>query len=159
MPGPLRTIVTFIGAPDEQPRLDREIAERLGPYGGTPGRRTGSALFEAPSDAIRFAVAVRDAVSSDLSHRVGIDLDPENGEGSEITDVSAALAAYARPGEILMTDVVRRLAGPTPGTHYVDRGRVRPPGLDDRHQLYAVTSGARSACWSRRRSSAGWSTT
>lgn len=141
MSGPLRTIVTIVGAPDDQERLDREIAERLEPYGGSAGNRAGSAAFDAPADAIRFAVAVRSAVGSDLSHRVGIDLDPRNSVGPDAWETSAALAAYGRPGEILITDVVRRLAGPTPGTHYVDRGRVRPPGLDDRHQLYAVTSG------------------
>lgn len=141
----LRTVVWIIAPDDAEDRLAAVMADRLVPYGGREIRDAESyaASFDTPADAVHFAVAVRGLADSlGIQITAGLDHGAFGRGNSDPHVVAAAAALYAAPGEILLTDIVCRLAGQVPGSHYVDRGRLRLPGLDDRQQLHELASGA-----------------
>lgn len=143
MPERLATVVSIVVPDSADHRVLVAVSERVAPYGGRQVGEPGgwAVAFESPGDAVHFAVAVRAAARDlDVPVRAGLDHGPVGARTGDPRVVSGALAHYAAPGEILLTDIVCRLAGPVPGSHYVDRGRLRPPGLEERHQLHELTT-------------------
>lgn len=55
-------------------------------------------------------------------------------------NAAARITAKAAGGEILVADVVKHLAGTMPGVSFVDRGRLRLKGFDERWRLYTVAA-------------------
>src|ERR1700736_3278049 len=53
-------------------------------------------------------------------------------------NAAARIAAKAKGGEILVADVVKQLAGNSPGVAFVDRGRTNLKGFPDRWRLHEV---------------------
>jgi class 3 adenylate cyclase/tetratricopeptide (TPR) repeat protein len=59
----------------------------------------------------------------------------------QAVNAAARIASRARPGEILVSDIVRQLAGSGPDFTFHDRGRYRLKGFPDRWHLYGLVSG------------------
>ena len=53
-------------------------------------------------------------------------------------NLAARIAEKAKGGQILMSELVRGLAGPYPGFRYVSRGTHRLKGFPGRYKLYEV---------------------
>jgi tetratricopeptide (TPR) repeat protein len=137
MGGGLITVVVLdVGPPpvcgpdpaSPQGRALQAARERVGPYGGHELRTTSEALvavFSTPRQAVSFAVAVQAAGGEQPCGRIGV----TTGEALDtdrtinpLIEVAAALATRAGPGEVMVSDVVRFLAGSSPGVRFTDRG-------------------------------------
>ncbi len=53
-------------------------------------------------------------------------------------NLAARIAEKAKGNQILMSELVKELAGPYPGFKFVDRGKHRIRGFPDRYRLYEV---------------------
>jgi streptogramin lyase len=53
-------------------------------------------------------------------------------------NAAARVAASAGPGQVIVADAVRQLAGTIPGIDFRDRGRVKLKGFAERRRLYQV---------------------
>jgi len=62
----------------------------------------------------------------------------------QAVNAAARIASRARPGEILVSDIVRQLAGSGPDFTFRDRGRYRLKGFPDRWHLYGLVSGEKA---------------
>jgi hypothetical protein len=84
----------------------------------------------------------RERGDASVAVRVGVNSGEVNEEADDIfgTAVNAAarVAAKAKGGQILVSGVVKQLAGQVPGISFVDRGRFRLKGFDERWQLFEV---------------------
>jgi peptide/nickel transport system substrate-binding protein len=131
----------------------RVVEERGEANGGTLIDAVGDAMmltFTSTRSAIVAAMAIqgaladREASDPDETLRVRIGLNAGEVIGQDETLFGAAINAGARVmamadgGEILVSDMVRRLAGTIPGVGYRDRGRHRFKGFDEPWQLYQV---------------------
>jgi class 3 adenylate cyclase/DNA-binding CsgD family transcriptional regulator len=159
--GPTLTTVVFVDVETSAELLERVgddtglapvgaqlgvVLERVEAYGGTVVRSLGDGLlltFVSPSRAVSFALASqRGLVGSAPRVRFGVN----TGEVGEIdgdpigaaVNAAARIAARATGGEVLVSDVVRQLAGTTQAIRFVDRGRRRLEGLSERWHLWAA---------------------
>ena len=102
------------------------------------------ARFAAPAEAIRCAVAVRDAVHElGFEIRAGIHAGEIEIRGDDVTGIAVHLGqrvcSEATPGEVWVTrTVVDLVAGA--GLHFEDRGEHQLRGVPGTWQLYSVTS-------------------
>ena len=75
--------------------------------------------------------------------RIGINTGEVVLEGDDIygqaVNAAARIAARARGGEILVSEIVRQLAGSGPEFTFTDRGRFRLKGFPDRWHLFGVS--------------------
>jgi DNA-binding NarL/FixJ family response regulator len=133
-----------------QPTLD-VVCDRAGVYGGRLVRAAAHGtmlVFESPRSAVAFSVAVQQAVAG-RSVRIGINFGETPGAGHEPAGAAVAAAARiterARGGQIIVSEVVRTLAGTTPGIRFADHGRTRLKGFADPWQLYRVGSEAQAS--------------
>jgi class 3 adenylate cyclase len=107
-------------------------------------------VFSSPRKALEFAVAIqqrleeRNAASPDeeLKVRIGLNTGEVVVEGGDVygqaVNAAARIASRARGGEILVSEIVRQLAGSGPDFVFVDRGRYRLKGFPDRWHLFGV---------------------
>ena len=133
---------------------DRKLMECIQKHSGTKIKHTGDgvmASFAAASSAIQCAVEIQRAFSGaregqpDEGVRVRIRIGLNAGEpvaeegdlfGSAV-QAAARIAAKARAGEILVSDVVRQLAAGK-RFEFSDRGRVALRGFQERFRLHSV---------------------
>jgi DNA-binding SARP family transcriptional activator/pimeloyl-ACP methyl ester carboxylesterase len=104
------------------------------------------ATFDAPGQAIRCAVAVRDqAAAAGIKIRAGIhtgevDLVDQDIAGTSV-QITDWVAALARPAEILVSRTVKDLVAGT-GITFAERGSHALNGLPDEWTVFAVTGGS-----------------
>ncbi|GEM_PF-507213 len=98
--------------------------------------QAGMSIIEAVSD--------RNAAGTDIPLMVGVGADvgaPVDAAGDffgATMNLAARVTAAAKPGELLVTETMRRLAGEMEGVAYVDRGRQVMKGLKEPQQVYGV---------------------
>ena len=123
-------------------------------YRGRLIRTTADALlatFDAPGQAIRCAVAVRDqAAAAGIKIRAGIhtgevDLVDQDIAGTSV-QITSRVAALAQPAEILVSRTVKDLVTGT-GITFAERGSHALNGLPDEWSVFAVTGGLPSPGW------------
>ena len=129
------------------------VRERLPSYGGHEVKSLGDGLlltFGSPRQAVAFGVACQRALGDSAPRvRIGvntgevIDLDDDPIGGA--VNAAARIADRADGGDVLVSDVVRQLAGATPVVRFVDRGRVRLKGFTEPWQLWAAVDGTSPA--------------
>ena len=134
----------------ETKRVVREQAEARG---GVLVDAVGDAMmltFGSPRTAISAAVAVQDALTErererpgeSLRVRVGLNVgevvDRDGVPFGAAVNAGARVMAKANGGEILVSELVRRLAGTVPGVEYRDRGRHAFKGFDEPWRLYQL---------------------
>ena len=115
-------------------RTDGRLVKALGD--GTLAR------FASPADAIRCAVAVRDAMRQlGFEVRAGVHTGEIEIRGDDVTGIAVHLgqrvSAAADPGEVLVTRTVVDLVAGS-GIHFTDRGDHELRGVPGTWQLYAV---------------------
>lgn len=128
------------------------IRERLREHGGTELKTTGDgfmASFPSASRALDCAIAVQQALAAHndgrkadaIVVRIGLNAGEPVAEEEDLfgTAVQAAarIAARARPGQILVSDVVRQLAAGKP-FRFNKLGRVSLKGFRERLRLFEV---------------------
>lgn len=140
--------MVFVDAEESTDRSFDVVHERVEPYGGRVVRAVGHRLlltFASPRSAVAFAVAVQQAAGDPGGLGVGMNFGETGGgpvpEGDAV-EAAARITDKAGPGEILVSDVIRRLAGSVPGVRFSDRGRLKLRGFPDRWQLHGVMSAA-----------------
>ncbi len=107
--------------------------------------------FASARRALTCALAMQDGIAERNSRspgdevriRVGINTGEVVVEDGDVygqaVNAAARIASRARPGEVLVSDVVRRLVGSGPEFTFSDRGRYRLKGFPDRWHLYGLT--------------------
>jgi class 3 adenylate cyclase len=131
----------------------RIVRERVEASGGREIDAVGDAMmlaFVSTRSAITGAMAVQEAIAAreqerpdeTLRVRIGLNVGEvleRNGHpfGAAV-NAGARVMSYAHGGEILVSEVVRNLAGTVPGVTYKDRGRHEFKGWDERWRLYQV---------------------
>jgi len=106
--------------------------------------------FPSARKAVACAVAIQKAIH-DHNHRnpdreVHVRIGLNSGEVSQqdgdlfgaAVNAAARVAAKAKGDQILVTGVVKQLAGKVAEAEFIDRGRFRLKGFDDRWQLFEV---------------------
>jgi class 3 adenylate cyclase/DNA-binding beta-propeller fold protein YncE len=149
-------LTTRLGDAVARPRIlemKRVVREQVARHGGREIDNPGDGFmltFSSTRRAIECAIAIQSELASfaheheDGGIRVRIGLHVGEVVGEDDQPFGAALSASARVmsrakgGEILVSEVVRRLAGTMPGISFRDRGRVRMKGFDERWRLYEV---------------------
>jgi DNA-binding SARP family transcriptional activator/class 3 adenylate cyclase len=95
--------------------------------------------------AIQVGLAERNAAAPDdeVRVRIGVNTGEVVAEGDDLygqaVNAAARIAGRADSGEVLVSEIVRQLAGSGPEFTFVDRGRHRLKGFPDRWQLYGLT--------------------
>ncbi|MGL6279748.1 MAG: ABC transporter substrate-binding protein, partial [Gaiella sp.] len=125
------------------------------------GEAAGGSLIDAVGDAMMFtftstrsaigaAIGIQDALTereaagtgSTLRVRIGLNVGEVIGHDAApfgaAVNAGARVMAMADGGEILVSEMVRRLAGTVPGVEYRDRGRHRFKGFDEPWQVFQV---------------------
>jgi len=119
----------------------REQLERLrrhiGAHGGREVRSTGGGLvaaFPSAVEALRCAIELRDE-AGELPVRAGLDAGEPPGEGDDLHGtpviVATGLCDAAGAGEILVSEVVRQVAGRRVAGHLRPAGALRIPGVGE----------------------------
>ncbi|MDQ3944070.1 MAG: AAA family ATPase [Actinomycetota bacterium] len=83
---------------------------------------------EAPGDEVRVRIGIN-------TGEVVVEGDDMYGQA---VNAAARIASRAKGGEILVSEIVRQLAGSGPEFTFADRGRYRLKGFPDRWHLYGV---------------------
>ena len=106
--------------------------------------------FPSVRNALVCAIAIQreleerniESPGEELRVRIGINTGEVTVEGDDIygqaVNAAARIAAKANGGEILVSEIVRQLAGSGPDFTFADRGRVRLKGFPDRWHLYGL---------------------
>jgi class 3 adenylate cyclase len=127
-------------------RHDELVRKLLTEHGGREIKTTGDgflALFDAPTRAIRCALAIRDELRAlEIDVRIGMHSGEVELRGNDVGGIAVNLgsrvAAAASPGEVLVSSTVRDLVGGS-GIGFADRGDHELKGVPDRWRLFAVT--------------------
>nr|MBA2726206.1 AAA family ATPase [Actinomycetota bacterium] len=128
------------------------IREQVTAHGGREIKALGDGLMVAFSSARRAvgcAVNIQKALqtkhnssSNGLQVRMGLNAGEAIHEGDDLfgsaVNAAARIATKAKGGEILVSEVVKALAGRVPDVEFSDRGRIKLKGFDDRFRLYEV---------------------
>ena len=113
--------------------------------------------FTSTRKALACAIAIQQALvernlespDEELAVRIGINTGEVVLEGGDLygqaVNAAARIAGRARGGEILVSEIVRQLAGSGPDYNFVDRGRCRLKGFPERWHLYGLISAAAPA--------------
>jgi class 3 adenylate cyclase len=126
---------------------DRIVRDALRSSGGTEIKHLGDgimATFAAPSAAIACAVVLQQAFAGrdDLHVRIGLAAGEVVVENDDIFGSTVQLAtrvcARARPGQILVSEAVRQLAG-VRGFKFGEARSVTLKGFPERVRLYEVS--------------------
>jgi class 3 adenylate cyclase/DNA-binding CsgD family transcriptional regulator len=129
------------------------IRTSLGVHRGREVKTAGDsvmATFRSALDAVRCALAVRDAVAgTPLQVRIGVHVgEPIEDEGDVFgtsVNVASRLCGAAGPGEVLVSDLVRSLVGRRGGLVFDEVGPLALKGLVDPVRCYRVPASARAA--------------
>ena len=116
-------------------------------FGGREANTTGDgmlATFDGPARALHCAAAlVRCAERHSVQVRVGVHVGEVELVGSDVRGIAvheaARVMSAAMPGEILVSELTRALAGAA-GLRFEDRGTHRLKGIDGEWQLAAFVS-------------------
>ncbi len=142
-------------------RAHEEIVRRcLAEHSGREVKALGDGFmiaFSSARKALSCGRAIQDALAAhnrrapgdEVHVRIGINTGEVVVEGDDLygqaVNAAARIAARARGGEVLVSEVVRHLVGSGPEFTFVDRGRFRLKGFPDRWHLYALFSAAGDA--------------
>jgi class 3 adenylate cyclase/tetratricopeptide (TPR) repeat protein len=121
-------------------------------HGGREVKSLGDGFmiaFASARRALACAVSIQQAVevrkiesSAGVRVRIGVNTGEVLEEGDDLygqaVNAAARIAARAEPGEILVAEVTKQLAGRGPEFSFSDRGRLRLKGFPDRWKLYAL---------------------
>jgi class 3 adenylate cyclase len=121
------------------------VRAQLARYGGKEVRSTGDgvfATFEGPARAIACASRIIDAVGElGLDVRAGVHTGEVEIVGGKVEGIAvhigARIAAEARPGELLVSSIVRDLAAGS-SIEFEDRGVRALKGVPGQWQLFAA---------------------
>lgn len=128
------------------------IRTQIAEHGGREIKSLGDGLmvaFSSARRAIGCAVEIQKALENErrssgdgLRVRMGLNAGEAIHEGDDLfgsaVNAAARIAAKAKGGEILVSEVVKALAGRVPDVDFVDRGRARLKGFDERFRLFEV---------------------
>jgi DNA-binding NarL/FixJ family response regulator len=126
-------------------RHDELVRAALGTHGGREIKTTGDgflALFDAPTRAIRCAVAVRDSLRAvDLDVRLGLHSGEVELRGSDVggiaVNIGARVAEAGDGGDVLVSSTVKDLVAGS-GIGFTDRGDHHLRGVPRAWRLFAV---------------------
>ena len=127
------------------------VRERLREHGGTELKCTGDgfmASFPSASRALECAIAIQQALAAyndgrkdAILVRIGLNAGEPVAEDADlfgtVVQAAARIAARARPGQILVSDVVRQLAAGKP-FRFNSVGRFALKGFRERQRLFEV---------------------
>ena len=121
------------------------VQRQLSRFGGTYVKDTGDgvvATFEAPTRAIRCALALRDgATHLDIQVRSGLHTGEIEQSGDDIrgiaVHIAARIASSAAVGEVLVSDVVADLVAGA-GIEFEDRGLRELKGISRPRQIWCA---------------------
>jgi class 3 adenylate cyclase len=127
-------------------RHDELVRKLLAEHGGREIKTTGDgflALFDAPTRAIRCALAIRDELRAlEIDVRIGMhsgEVELRGGDvGGIAVNIGARVASAGSPGEVLVSSTVRDLVKGS-GIGFEDRGDRELRGVPDPWRLFAVT--------------------
>ena len=106
--------------------------------------------FASVRSALVCAIAIQreleernvESPGEELRVRIGVNTGEVTVEGDDIygqaVNAAARIASRANGGEILVSEIVRQLAGSGPDLTFADRGRVRLKGFPERWHLYGL---------------------
>jgi pimeloyl-ACP methyl ester carboxylesterase len=133
---------------------DAVVRAAIGSADGLEVKHTGDGImasFVSISAAVTAAVEIQRGlrrVEAPFRVKIGIDVGEPLRDGNDLTGTvvqsARRIVDRAEPGQILVSDVVRRLVAGKEFT-FVDRGRVTLRGLPERVRLYAVSSDERDS--------------
>jgi DNA-binding NarL/FixJ family response regulator len=126
-------------------RHDNLVRELLAAHGGQEINTTGDgflALFDAPTRAIRCAVAIRDQLRAlGIEVRIGLHSGEVELRGDDVggiaVHIGARVTASAAAGDVVVSSTVRDLVAGS-GMGFLDRGRHALKGVPGRWRLFAV---------------------
>jgi class 3 adenylate cyclase len=124
------------------------VRAQLDRFHGMEVNTTGDgflAIFDGPARAVRCGLAVKQALGTvDISIRAGVHTSEVELSGHDVrglgVHVAARIMALARPGEVVVTSVVRDLAVGS-GLTFTDRGRHALKGVPGEWELLAAAAG------------------
>jgi DNA-binding NarL/FixJ family response regulator len=127
-------------------RHDELVRKLLTEHGGREIKTTGDgflALFDAPTRAIRCALAIRDELRAlEIDVRIGMHSGEVEMRGDDVggiaVNIGSRVASVGAPGEVLVSSTVRELVSGS-GIGFEDRGDHELKGVPDRWRLFAVT--------------------
>jgi class 3 adenylate cyclase len=127
-------------------RHDELVRKLLAEHGGREIKTTGDgflALFDAPTRAIRCALAMRDELRAlEIDVRIGMhsgEVELRGGDvGGIAVNIGARVASAGSSGEVLVSSTVRDLVKGS-GIGFEDRGDRELKGVPDPWRLFAVT--------------------
>jgi DNA-binding NarL/FixJ family response regulator len=127
-------------------RHDELVRKLLAEHGGREIKTTGDgflALFDAPTRAIRCALAIRDELRAlDIDVRIGMHSGEVELRGSDVggiaVNIGSRVAGVGSSGEILVSSTVRDLVSGS-GIGFEDRGDRELKGVPEPWRLFAVT--------------------
>jgi DNA-binding NarL/FixJ family response regulator len=130
-------------------RHDELVRKLLSEHGGREIKTTGDgflALFDAPTRAIRCALAIRDELRAlDIDVRIGMHSGEVELRGNDVggiaVNIGSRVARVGSAGEILVSSTVRDLVSGS-GIGFEDRGDRELKGVPERWHLFSV-AGAR----------------
>ena len=128
------------------------LRSQITKHGGREIKSLGDGLmvaFSSARRAIGCAVDIQKeldgrgrSANNGLRVRMGLNAGEAIHEGDDLfgsaVNAAARIAARAKGGEILVSEVVKTLAGRVPDVDFVDRGRVKLKGFDERYRLFEV---------------------
>jgi DNA-binding NarL/FixJ family response regulator len=131
-------------------RHDELVRNLLDEHGGREIKTTGDgflALFDAPTRAIRCALAIRDELRAlGIDVRIGLHSGEVELRGNDVggiaVNIGSRVAGVGSAGEVVVSSTVRDLAKGS-GIGFEDRGEHELKGVPDRWRLFAVTAAAR----------------
>jgi DNA-binding SARP family transcriptional activator/predicted ATPase len=130
------------------------VRDRVARHGGREVKALGDGFmlaFASVRDSLACAVAIqraltrhnRDHPGQELRVRVGLNAGEVTEEGGDLfgeaVNAAARIAATAVGGEVLVSRVVKELAGTIPGLSFLDRGAVPLKGFPEPAHLYQVS--------------------
>ena len=131
---------------DELDRHDELVRRELEEHGGREVKTTGDgflAVFDAPTRAIRCAVAIRETLwDIGIDVRIGLHTGEVELRGNDVggiaVNIGARVAAEGSAGDVIVSNTVKDLVrGSRIG--FDDRGEHTLKGVADRWALYAVS--------------------
>jgi class 3 adenylate cyclase len=124
---------------------DALVRGELTAHGGREIKTTGDgflAVFDAPTRAVRCAVAIRGELRAlGVEVRIGLHTGEVELRGTDVggiaVNIGARVAASGSGGDVMVSSTVRELVGGS-GIRFVDRGEHALKGVPDRWRLFAV---------------------
>jgi DNA-binding NarL/FixJ family response regulator len=134
---------------DELDRHDELVREELAAHGGREIKTTGDgflAIFDAPTRAIRCALAIRGRLRTiGMNVRIGLHTGEVELRGADVggiaVNIGSRVASAGSAGDVLVSSTVKDLVrGSRFG--FADRGEHALKGVPDRWKLFAVMDAA-----------------